>query len=292
MSVSINLIQLLINVVHAAAPILILGLGFSVIFSTARFFHFAHAILYTVGAYFVFVFEVKMGSPTWIAIPLALLAAASVGCLIELLVYRPLRRRKASPLILLLASLGLYIVLQNAISMIFGDDTKIIRSAGIQASIGIFGAQIAPIQLATIFLSLALLLTLTLLLRKTRIGRNIRAVASDAVLADLSGIDSNRIILIVMGLGSLLAAAAGILVALDVDMTPTMGMQPLMLAVVATIVGGIRNLWGVALASLLLASAQQLTAWQIGAQWQECTAFVILAAFLLSWPKGLSGVKG
>jgi branched-subunit amino acid ABC-type transport system permease component len=138
---------------------------------------------------------------------------------------------------------------------------------------------------------LALLLTLTLLLRKTRIGRNIRAVASDAALADLSGIDSNRIILIVMGLGSFLAAVAGVLVALDVDMTPTMGMQPLMLAVVATIVGGVRNLWGIALASLLLASAQQLTAWQIGAQWQECAAFVILVAFLLAWPKGLSGVK-
>ncbi len=283
--------QICLNTLHSASVIALIAVGFALIFRATHFFHFAHAILYTSGAYLVFAFKTKIGSPTWLAIPLALLAATCVGCLIELLIYKPLRNRKASPLILLLASLGLYIVLQNVISMIFGDDTKIIRSEGIQAGINIFGAHVTPIQLATLLLSLLLLLIVTLLLKKTRIGRSIRAVASDATLADLSGIDSNRVILIVMGLGSFLAAVAGILVALDVDMTPTMGMQPLMLAVVATIVGGIRSLWGIALASLLLASAQQLTAWQIGAQWQECAAFVVLVAFLVVWPKGVSGAK-
>jgi branched-chain amino acid transport system permease protein len=126
--------QICLNTLHNASVIALIAVGFALIFRATHFFHFAHAILYTGGAYFVFAFKVKMGSPMWVAIPLALFAAASIGCLIELLVYRPLRTREASPLILLLASLGLYIVLQNVISMIFGDDTKIIRSAGIQAS--------------------------------------------------------------------------------------------------------------------------------------------------------------
>jgi branched-chain amino acid transport system permease protein len=283
--------QICLNTLHSASVIALIAVGFALIFRVTRFFHFAHAILYTAGAYFVFAFKARIGSPTWLAIPLALSAAACAGCLVELLVYRPLRKKKASPLILLLASLGLYIVLQNVVSMAFGDNTKIIRSANVQASIRVLGTKIVPIQLTTVLLSLALLLGVTLVLRKTRIGQSIRAVASDAILADLTGIDSNRVILVVMGVGSFLAAAAGILVAMDVDMTPTMGLQPLMLAVVATIVGGIRSVWAIALASLLLASAQQLTAWQIGAQWQECVAFIILVTFLLVWPKGLSGLK-
>ncbi|MBN2131473.1 MAG: branched-chain amino acid ABC transporter permease [Sedimentisphaerales bacterium] len=283
--------QICLNTLHNASVIALIAVGFALIFRVTHFFHFAHAILYTGGAYLAFAFRAKTAMPMWLAIPLALLAAAFLGGLIEWLVYRPLRDRKASPLILLLASLGLYIVLQNVISMLFGDDTKVIRSPSIQPSVNILGAQITPIQLATILLSLLLLLIVTILLKKASIGRGIRAVASDATLAELSGIDSSMVILIVMGLGSFLAAVAGILVAFDVDMTPTMGMQPFMLAVVATIVGGVRNLWGIALASLLLASAQQLTAWQIGAQWQEFAAFVVLVAYLLARPKGVLGAK-
>ncbi len=285
----IRVMQIGLNILHSASIVALIATGFALIFWTTRFFHFAHAIIFTAGAYLVFAFKGKVGLPMALAIPLGLVGAAILGCLLDLLIYRPLRNKKASPLILLLVSLGLYILLQNLVSMLFGDDTKVIRSGEIREGIHILGAQLTSIQLTTIVTGLFLLCMTRLFLKKTKLGRSIRAVASDPVLAELSGIGSNTIILTVMAIGSFLAGMAGILVALDVDMTPTMGMQPLMLAVVATIIGGTRNVWGIALASFMLAAAQQCAAWMIGSQWQDFTAFILLLVFLLGKPKALMG---
>lgn len=283
MSIS-NCMQITINTFHAASIVALIAFGFALIFRTIRFFHFAHAIIFTGGAYLVFALKNRIGLPMPLVIPMSLIGAAIIGCLIDLIVYRSLRYKKASPLILLLVSLGLYVLLQNLISMLFGDDTKVIRSNEIREGISILGAQLAPIQLTTIIVGLVLLCVVDLFLKKTELGRSIRAVSSDPTLADLSGINSNATILTVMAIGSFLAGVAGVLVAFDVDMTPTMGMQPLMLAVVATIIGGTRNLWGIALAALVLATAQQCAAWMIGSQWQEMTAFLALILFLLFKP--------
>jgi branched-subunit amino acid ABC-type transport system permease component len=92
-------------------------------------------------------------------------------------------------------------------------------------------------------------------------------------------------------IGSSLAGLAGILVALDVDMTPTMGMNALMMGVVAVIIGGINSIPGIVLGALLLATAQHLGAWFIGSQWQDAIAFVILVLFLLFKPEGFFGKK-
>ena len=283
--------QIGFNILYSASIVALIATGFALIFRTTRFFHFVHAIIFTAGAYLVFAFKGKIGLPMALAIPFGLAGAAILGCLIDFLIYRPLRHKKASPLILLLVSLGLYVLLQNLVSMLFGDDTKVIRSGEIREGIHILGAQLTSIQLTTIVTGLFLLCMTSLFLKKTKLGRSIRAVASDPVLAELSGIGSNTIILTVMVIGSFLAGMAGILVALDVDMTPTMGMQPLMLAVVATIIGGTRNVWGIALAALVLATAQQCTAWKIGSQWQDMTAFIVLTVFLLFKPEGFFGKK-
>ena len=273
--------QIGLNILYSASIVTLIALGFSLIFRTTHFFHFVHAIIFTIGAYLVFAFKSRIALPVPIFIPLGLIGAAILGCLIDLFIYRPLRYKQASPLIFLLVSLGLYVLLQNVISMLFGDDTKVIRSDEIRRGIYIFGAQITAIQLTTIIVGLVSLYALNLFLTKTEIGRSIRAVASDPVLSNLSGINSNNAILVVLAIGSFLAGMTGILVAFDVDMTPTMGMQPLMLAVVATIIGGIKNIWGIALAALVLAATQQCAAWWLGSQWQDMTAFIILLLFLL-----------
>jgi branched-chain amino acid transport system permease protein len=118
-----------------------------------------------------------------------------------------------------------------------------------------------------------------------------RAVASDSELAKLSGIKSDRIILISFAIGSALAGIAGILVALDVDMTPTMGMNMLLMGVVAMIIGGVGSIRGIVLGSLLLATAQNLAVWYISSQWMDASAFVLLLIFLLFKPEGFMGKK-
>lgn len=285
------MLQILVNGLIAASVYTLVGIGFSLIYSGTRFFHFAHGIVFTVGAYSTYLFKVWFGLPLFFSILVSIGLSTFLGCLIEISIYRPLRRKDASSLILLLASLGIYIVLQNVISMVFGDDIKTIRSGVVVEGINVLGVRITPIQITIIVVSILLLATCFLLLRYTKIGKAMRAVANDPELASVSGIESDKTILLTFALGSALAGIAGILVALDVDMTPTMGMNALMMGVVAVIVGGVGSVPGVALAALLLGMAQHLGVWYISSQWQDAIAFVILLIFLLFRPQGFLGKK-
>jgi branched-chain amino acid transport system permease protein len=283
--------QLLANSIVFASVYLIVAVGFALIYHITRFFHFAHGFVFTAGAYLTFFFKVWFGFSLVFSISLAIGLTAVLGCLIEISIYRPLRHKGASSLILLLASLGIYVVLQNILSLIFGDDTKTIRSGIVEEGINILGARITPVQLAIIAVSLFLLVCCFFFLKYTKMGQAMRAVANDPELARVSGIESDRVILSTFALGSALAGIAGILVALDVDMTPTMGMDALLMGVVAVIIGGVSSIPGVALGALLLGMAQQFGVWKISSQWQDAIAFVILLLFLLFRPQGFLGKK-
>lgn len=283
--------QLIVNAVITSGVYLLIAVGFSIIYRTVRFFHFAHAVVYASGAYFSYLFHKLFGFPLLAAIPISVALSALLGCGIEMLVYKPLRKKNVTPMVLLLASLGLYIVLQNTISMTFGDDTKSIRSGVVREGLAVFGARITPIQIMIIATSLVLVVGVALWLKYMKIGKAMRAVANDPELAQVSGIDSDQVILWVFAIGSALAGIAGILVALDVDMTPTMGMNALMMGVVSMIIGGVGSIWGVALGALLLGFAQNFGVWKISSQWQDAIAFIILFAFLLLKPQGFLGKK-
>lgn len=283
--------QLAANIIIIASTTLLVGLGFALIYRTTCFFHFAHGIVFASGAYLAFFLNNRNGLALAYAIPVAVVLTSALGCLIEVTIYRPLRRKSSSPLVLLLASLGIYIVLQNAISMAFGDDTKSIRPNMVAEGINFFGAAITPVQIITVIISISLLTAVMMLLKKSTIGTALRAVANDPVLANISGIDSDRVILWTFAIGSALAGVAGILVALDVDMTPTMGMNALMMGIVAMIIGGVGSIPGIVLGALLIGFAQNFGAWWLSSQWQDAIVFAILLVFLLFRPQGFLGRK-
>ena len=282
--------QIFANILITAAAIAIIGISFNLIYSVARFIHFAHGIIFAAGAYFALLFKVYFSLPFFFSIFLAVVVCSLLGCLMESLIYYHLRQKSAHSLISLLASLGIYIFLQNIVSIFFGNETRSIRTGIVQEGLDIFGAKITPIQIVMICVSLILLIILLIVSKKTKIGSIMRAVANDPVLASISGINLDIVILWVFAIGSALAGLAGILVALDVDMTPTMGMTPLMMGVVAVIIGG-SSIHGIALGALLLALAQQFGAWYVGSQWQDAIAFVILVLFFLFKPEGFFGKK-
>jgi branched-chain amino acid transport system permease protein len=161
----------------------------------------------------------------------------------------------------------------------------------VREGLNVFGARITPIQIVIISISIILVLMVALFLKFSKIGKSMRAVADDPELASFSGIDTNSVILLTFAIGSALAGIAGILVALDVDMTPTMGMNALMMGVVAVIIGGVGSIPGVALGALLLGLSQHLGVWKISSQWQDAIAFIILFIFLLFKPEGFLGKK-
>jgi branched-chain amino acid transport system permease protein len=283
--------QILFQIVQTGAEILLLSFSFSLIYLTSKFFHFTHAVIFTFGAYFSFLFLQILGWSFYISIPSAIIAACLVGCMTEWFIYIPLRKKKSSSIVLLLASLGIYIVLQNLISLFFGDDTKSIRTWEVKEGINVFGAYITPVQIIIVICSALLVIMVAGYLHLAKTGKAMRAVANSSELSKLSGINSDKIILISFAIGSALAGIAGILVALDVDMTPTMGMNMLLMGVVAMIIGGVGNIWGIVLGSLLLATAQNLAVWYISSQWMDAVAFAILFLFLLFKPEGFAGKK-
>jgi len=282
--------QLLTNSFISSSVYLSIAISFSIIYSTNRFFHFAHAVIFTSGAYFAFLFYKLLGFSIYISIPLAIIFAIILGCSIESFIYKPLRKKGTSSIVMLLASLGIYIFLQNLISMLFRDDTKSIRSGVVKEGINIFGARITPIQIVIILTAIVVTVLIILFYKKTQLGRSMQAVASDRELAEYTGINTNRVILWSFAIGSGLAALAGILVALDVDMTPTMGMNALLMGVVVMIVGG-NNIKGMVCAALLLGFAQNFGVWYISSQWKDAIAFIILLIFLLVKPEGFFGRK-
>ena len=167
--------QLVINIFIQSSIFLLYAVSFTIIYRSVNFFHFAHAIIFTVGGYSTFVFAVQLGVPIGWAILGGIVISIVLGCLMEICIYCPFRTKGASELILLLISLGMYIFLQNIISLLFGDETKTLRSIAVQEGLDIFGGRITPVQLTTIFVSIAGVILVSAFLSKTKTGRTIRA---------------------------------------------------------------------------------------------------------------------
>ena len=281
--------QFLLNGLIAGFIYALIALSFCLIYNPTKFFHFTHGAVFAWGAYFGFIGHVVLKWPIWAVISLSSGMCALLGMILEVLIYGPMRRHGATGLVLLLTSLGLYVVLQNSISLAFGDETKSLRGADILEGIAVLGARITPIQMWTMLASTTCFLGVIVLLKFTKFGRALRAVTSDPELAQVDGIDADRIIMGAFALGSALAGLAALLIALDTDMTPTMGLNALMMGMVAMIVGGLRSLQGTLLGGLLLGLVQHLSVWKIGSEWQDAIAFTILMIFLLVRPHGILG---
>jgi len=268
----------------------LIAAGFSLVYRTGRAFHFALGAIIATGAYSLFALAVRASLPFSLAVPLAVAIASSVGLLIEVVVYAPIRRRWSAPLTLLVGSLGVYAVLQNLIAATFGDDTKQVIS-GVVRGVSFFGVSLTTIQLAIPAAGMLLLACLAMLMGMTRIGKSMKAVADDTELATACGIRTERAALWASGIAGALGGSVGVLLALDVDATPTMGMKPLMVGLVAAIVGGLGSIPGMILGALMLGLAQYACIATIGSRWQDAGAFAILLIFLLFRPYGIFGRK-
>jgi branched-chain amino acid transport system permease protein len=283
--------QLIINTLIAASTYALVALGFTIIYKTGHLLHFAHGIVFTAGAYFLYLLWRVLCLPCVLSIGLVIVLCVFLGCLMEVIVYKRLRLRGASPLIFLIASIGMYVAIQNGISLTFTDETLSVRSGTTTEGLNVFGARITPIQLLIVTVVPVLIAGIGVFLRRAKLGIAMRIVASDLELAIVSGIESNRIILAAFALGSGLAGIAGMLVALDLDLTPVMGMRAIMMALVVVMIGGIGSIRGLVLGAIFLGFAQQLAAYWVGMQWQDAIAFVILLVFLIVRPQGFIGRK-
>ncbi len=292
--------QLLLNGVLAGSVYALIALGFATIYRTVRFFHFAHGVVYAAGAYLAYavlscwflVFSEGRSYLSWITAVLAgIIGAGIVGVLIDRVVYKPLRKRKAPNLVFLIASFGVFIFIQNLLQLIFGAQILTIRTGPVKEGRHVFGAVITDIQVLILVVSCLLFVTLWLFVKKTKLGKAMRAVADDPLAASVVGINPERIILAAFAIGSALAGAAGILISLETNIEPTMGMNAILKGIIASIIGGIGSIPGAMFGGIFLGLAENLGIWKISAGWKDCIAFAILIVFLLLRPGGIMNVK-
>jgi len=278
--------QLIANSLIAGSIYALLALGFNLIYGTTRFFNLAHGAVAVLGGYAMFYLLKHTNMAVWVSAIIAVIVAGIVGYLLERFIYRPLRNRKASGLVLLIASLGAFTVIQAVIAMIFTSQFQTLSSA----QSGLFhigGAVITDVQLVIMASVLVIMVLLALVLKFTSFGKAVRAIGDDEEVSEIVGINTKKVIARVVFIGSAIAGLAGILIGYDVGLEPTMGLSLLLKGVIASIIGGIGNVYGGVIGGLILGFVENFGIWKISGEWKDAIAFGVLIIFLIWRPQGL-----
>jgi branched-chain amino acid transport system permease protein len=283
--------QLLINGLIAGAIYALVACGFSLIYSVCKFVHFAHGAVIAVSAYFLYFLFSMLGLNFVFSVILSIIFTSFLGFLINQFVYKQLRKRKASNVILLIASVALLIFFESLILLLFGADVKTIGYIKISKGIEIFKAIITPLQIVIIIVSIILLISLFLFMKKTKIGKAMRAVSDNKDVAEIIGISAEKIYNWSFIIGSAIAGIAGILVGLEQNLEPTMGTNLMIKGFTAAIIGGIDSVPGAILGAFLLGFAENFGIWFLPSGYKDAIAFIILFIFLLFRPQGILGIK-
>jgi branched-chain amino acid transport system permease protein len=279
--------QLLVNAGTIAGIYVLMGVGLSLIYRVSGVFHFAHGVIYTLGAYVFFALMVQLGVPLLLALLLAVGVAAGVGHGIDRAVYQPLGKQRASGATLLIASLGVYILLENLVALFYGSDTQILLP-GVQTTLSLAGATVTWTQIAKIGLFFAVVVA-AFWLRRRPIGLWLRSVAGDGTMALALGLSVTRIRATAFLVGSALAGLAGCMAALDSGAEPHMGMKALFVGIVAVFVGGPDIFLAPIVGGLFFAILQVGATYTLSSRWESTVAFVVLLMFMAVKPEGILG---
>ena len=280
--------QLVLNSIIAGAIYTLVALGFNLIYGATKFFNLAHGVMATVGGYTVFALTKSFGLDIILSVALGIVFAGLIGYGLDKIVYLPLRKKRASNMILLVASLGAFTAIQAIIAILFTSQFQTLSQniAG-QKIYEIFGGVITQIQLIILISGLLIMAGLVLLLNKTMFGKSVKAISDDEEVAKIVGINTNKIIGYVFFIGSAIAGLAGILVGFDTGIEPVMGLPLLLKGVVAVIIGGVGNIYGGVLGAFLLGFVENFGIWKISGEWKDAIAFGLLIIFLIFKPQGI-----
>ncbi|MFO0605265.1 MAG: branched-chain amino acid ABC transporter permease [Polyangiales bacterium] len=277
----------------------LIALGYTMVYGVLGLINFAHSDVFMVGAY-VGIFAASWfgvtatshgGSSVGVALACfaaAMAASATLGMTIERLAYRPVRHApKLTPLV---TAIGVSMLLQNVAMLVFSSRPRAFPPVVRSATVALGPVSVTNIKLLNLGAALALMVALTFLVQKTRVGKAMRAISTNLEAARLMGVPTDRIIAVTFGLGSALAGGGGILFGLDQPkIDPFTGVQPGLKAFVAAVLGGIGNIPGAMIGGLLIGVVEQLSAAYLSSSFAPAIVFAILVVVLLVRPQGLLG---
>jgi branched-chain amino acid transport system permease protein len=284
-------IQILINGLIAGSIYALIASGFSLIYSTNKFVHFAHGGVIIFAAYFLFWLYMMLGVNLYFASALTVIFASALGYILNKFFYAPLRNKKAGFAVLLIASVAILILLESLALIAFGASVRTITLPFNNQSIHFGLFFITPLQIGIIFMAILLSLGLWLFTNNTKIGKAMRAVSDNKDMAKILGIPADVIFSKSFILGSGIAGVAAILIAMEQNITPVMGTSLIIKGFTSAVIGGVGSLPGSMLGALLLGLSENFGIWFLPSGFKDAIAFTILFAFLLFMPQGILGKK-
>ncbi|OQY08127.1 MAG: branched-chain amino acid ABC transporter permease [Fusobacteriia bacterium 4572_132] len=284
----IEFLQQLLNGLSLGSIYALIALGYTMVYGILKLINFAHGEIYMIGAYIAYYLVIFFKLNFILALLLAMIFAAIFGMVVEKLAYKPLRN--SSRISALLTALGVSMLLQNLGLKIFGGDPKPFPELVENKAIFLGDIIIFNQQIIIVVVSIILMIALHVIVRYTKIGKAMRAVAYDQEAAKLMGIDSNKIISYTFAIGSALAAAAGVLIGMRFNrIEPLMGMMPGLKAFIAAVLGGIGSIPGAVIGGLIMGISESLVVGYISSTYRDAIAFAILILILLVKPAGILG---
>jgi branched-chain amino acid transport system permease protein len=293
-----ELLQHFINGLTLGGIYALIALGYTMVYGILKFINFAHGDVLMTGTYIsLFLFDAirnAMGpgyifAAFMIALVIGMASGAAIGVIVEKIAYRPLR--KAPRLAPLLSAIGVSIILSNLAAVLFGTKSRRFEYPFDNTPLILFNASITPHQILILIICAVMMAGLKLFVDRTRLGKAMRAASENPNIAALMGINVDFIISLTFALGSALAVTAGVLIALEYKVYPTMGTMAGLKAFIAAVLGGIGNVSGAMLGGIILGLLETFGVAVLGIPQglKDTIAFLLLILILLIKPSGILG---
>lgn len=273
--------QILINSIIAGSIYTLIALGFNLTYGSAKFFNLSYGSFIIIGGYLVLYLSKTLGLNLILSIFVGLLLTSLLGAFSYRIIFQKLKKQGASNMALLVSSLGLYIVAQSLIAMIFTSKFQTLNlNIGNSKIFLFFGASISQIQVISVLASIGISMIFIILLKKTFFGKTIRAISNAEEVARIVGIPTERYIGYTFFFGSMLAGIAGVIIGIDTGLEPSQGFTYLLKGVAAAIIGGIGNIYGGMLGAYSIGFLENFGIWKNSGIWKDTITFLFLLIFL------------
>lgn len=280
--------QQLVNGLSIGSIYALIALGYTMVYGIIKLINFAHGDIYMLGAYVVFISIAQLHLGFFPALLLAMVVCGVLGVIIERIAYKPLRN--ATRIAALITAIGVSYFLEYSTQKIMGPGVKTYPSVLSNQTFHVFGIQIQMQQIYILAITIILMLALQFIVRKTKIGRSMRAVSVDADAAKLMGINVDATISYTFAIGSALAGAGGVLVGMYYNtINPLMGMVPGIKAFVAAVFGGIGIIPGAMFGGFFIGIVEALVTAYGSSLYKDAVVYAILILILIIKPAGLLG---
>lgn len=266
----------------------VMAMGLTLVYGALRVLNMAHGVLFTVGAYVTWWLSVSVGMHPLIATVFAALVVAAVGAALYGGLMRPMLRNPAWSVNIYIATVGVLIVIENVLLVVFGPRIKSLPPL-LDGDVRVAGLLVSYQHILILGVALGVLFVMAQYLRRSRLGLAITATSQNRVAAQLMGVNVDRVYLTVMAVSAGLAAVGGVLLSSFYFLSPTMGLTALLKALVVTIFGGLGSVKGTVVAAFAIGITEAAVSLQYGVKWSLPVLFVLLAVVLLFRPNGLFG---